>query len=52
MEMLINYLCGRFTALRGARNLDIFPYMSRFMRSVRLTLHPVQAINQHFIRSW
>ena len=47
-ETLINCLCGRIAALRGARNLNIFQYMPRFLRSVRLALHPAQAINQHF----
>ena len=38
-EMLINCLCGRIAALRGARNLGIFLCMgSRFLRSVRLAL--------------
>ena len=32
------------------RNLNIFPYMPRFLRSVRLALHPAQRINQHFLR--
>jgi len=49
METLINCLCGRIAALRGARNLNIFPYMSRFLRSVRLALHPAQTINQGFL---
>jgi len=30
------------------RNLNIFLYMSRFLRSVRLALHPTQTINQCF----
>ena len=47
-ETLINCLCGRIAALRGTRNLD-YPFdMSRFLRSVRLTLHPAQTINQGF----
>ena len=40
MEMLINCLCGRIAIAetpRGAHNLDIFPYMSRFPRSVRMS---------------
>jgi hypothetical protein len=36
-------------SLRGARNLNIFLYMPRFLRSVRLALHPAQRINQHFL---
>ena len=47
-ETLINCLSGRIAALRGARNLNIFLYMPRFLRSVRLALHPAQTINQHF----
>jgi len=36
--------------LRGARNLD-YPFdMSRFLRSVRLALHPAQTINQRFLK--
>ena len=31
------------------RNLNIFLYMSRFLRSVRLALHPAQIINQGFL---
>jgi hypothetical protein len=50
METLINSLCGRIAALRGARNLNIFLYMPRFLRSVRLALHPAQRINQCFLR--
>ena len=49
METLINSLCGRIVALRGARNLNIFLYMPRFLRSVRLALHPAQTINQCFL---
>ena len=49
-ETLINCLSGRIAALRGARNLNIFLYMSRFLRSVRLALHPAQAINQCFLK--
>ena len=47
-KALINCLYGRIAALRGARNLDIFLYMPRFLRSVRLALHPAQTINQCF----
>ena len=50
-EALINRLCGRIAALRGARNLDIFLYMPRFLRSVRLALHPAQTINQRFLNT-
>jgi len=50
-EMLINCLCGRITALRGARNLGYPDDMSRFLRSVRFVLHPVQTIYQHFRKS-
>jgi len=50
-ETLINCLCGRIAALRGARNLDILSYMPRFLRSVRLALHPAQAINQGFLNA-
>ena len=49
-KTLIYYLCGRIAALRGARNLDIFLYMPRFLRSVRLALHPAQIINQRFLK--
>jgi len=49
-KTLINCLCGRIAALRGARNIDIFLYIPRFLRSVRLALHPAQTINQHFLR--
>jgi len=34
------------------RNLNIFLYMSRFLRSVRLALHPAQTINQCFLRGY
>jgi len=50
METLINCLCRRIVALRGARNLDYHVDMSRFLRSVRLALHPAQTINQGFHR--
>jgi len=50
-EPLINCLCERIAALRGARNLDYLCDMSRFLRSVRLTLHPAQIINQRFLRN-
>jgi len=50
-ETLINCLSGRIATLRGARNLNIFLYMSRFLRSVRLALHPAQTINQHFLNN-
>ena len=50
-ETLINCLCGRIAALRGARNLNIFIYMPRFLRSVRLALHPAQTINQGFLNA-
>ena len=49
-ETLIYCLYGRIAALRGARNLNIFLYMSRFLRSVRLALHPAQTINQGFLK--
>jgi len=48
-EALINCLCGRIAALRGARNLNISLYMPRFLRSVRAALHPAQAITQSFL---
>jgi len=38
--------------LRGTRNLDIFLYMPRFLRSARLALHPAKAINQHFLKAY
>ena len=47
-EPLINCLYGRIVALRGARNLDYPVDISRFLRSVRLVLHPAQTINQRF----
>jgi hypothetical protein len=47
-ETLINCLSGRIASLCGARNLNIFMYMPRFLRSVRLALHPAQTINQRF----
>ena len=50
-ETLINSPCGRIASLRGARNLNIFLYMPRFPRSVRLALHPAQRINQCFPNS-
>ena len=50
-KTLINCLCGRIAALRGARNLNIFLYMLRFLRSVRLALHPAQVINQRFLKA-
>jgi len=49
METLINCPCGRIAALRGARNLDYPIDMSRFLRSVRLALHPARIINQGFL---
>jgi hypothetical protein len=51
METLIKCPCGRIAALRGARNLDICFYMPRFLRSVRLALHPAQTINQCFLKA-
>jgi hypothetical protein len=48
-ETLNNCLSGRIAALRGARNLDILFYMPRFLRSVRLALHPAQTIIQRFL---
>jgi hypothetical protein len=48
-ETLNKWLRGRITALRGARNLNIFLYMPRFLRSVRLVLHPAQPFIQHFL---
>ena len=50
-KTLINCLSGRIAALRGARNLNIFLYMPRFLRSVCLALHPAQTINQHFLKN-
>ena len=47
METLINCLCGRIATLRGAVT-SICTYTPRFLRSVRLALHPAQAINQGF----
>ena len=52
LETLINCLCRRIATLRGARNLNIFLYMPRFLRYVRLALHPAQAINQRFLCIW
>jgi hypothetical protein len=46
MEALISCPGGRIATLRGARTLDYSLDMSRFLRSVRLAFHPVQAINQ------
>jgi len=51
-EALINCPCGRIASLRGARNLNIFLYMPRFLRSVRLALHPAQAITQSFPKTY
>ena len=48
-ETLINCLCGRIAALRGARNLNIFLYMPRFLRSVRAAQYPAQTITQSFL---
>ena len=51
-EPLINCLCWRIAALRGARNLD-YPFdMSRLLRSVRLALHPAQTINQRLLKRY
>jgi|GEM_PF-234338 len=36
----IKSLFGRITALRGTRNLAVYPILSRFLRSVCLALHP------------
>ena len=47
-ETRINCLSGRIAALRGARNIKIFQYMPRFLRSARLALHPARTINQGF----
>ena len=62
-ETLINCLCGRIAIAemqRGARNLNIFLYMPRFPRSVRMSANrqilrsiyyfAAQTINQHFPR--
>ena len=49
LETRVNCLSGRIAALRGARNLNIFLYMSRFLGSVRLAIHPAQIINQGFL---
>ena len=50
-ETLINCLYRRIDTLHGTRNLDYPVDMSRFLRSVRLALHPTQTINQGFLNS-
>ena len=47
MEISINIFFGRITVLRGTRNLDVQPHTPRFLRSVRLVLHP----NNTFIKN-
>ena len=49
METLINWLYERITSLRGTRSLAYLVDMSRLLRSVRLVLHFVRRINQHFL---
>ena len=49
-ETLINCLCGRIAALRGARNLNISLYMPRLLRSVRAAQYPAQIITQSFLK--
>ncbi|MBM3351034.1 MAG: lipoprotein signal peptidase [Betaproteobacteria bacterium] len=35
-----NHFLWRITALCGTRNLAVYRILSRFLRSVRLALHP------------
>jgi hypothetical protein len=43
-------LHGRIASLRGTRNLDVFCILSRFLRSVRLALHPARRLIPHFLK--
>ena len=43
---LQNCLHGRIAALRGARNLAVYRILSRFLRAVRLALHPARLVLQ------
>jgi hypothetical protein len=47
-EMLINWLYEQITSLHGTRSLAYLVDMLRLLRSVRLVLHLVRRINQHF----
>ncbi|MCX8518747.1 MAG: hypothetical protein ORN21_01260 [Methylophilaceae bacterium] len=49
-ERLQNRLRGRIEALRGARNLAVYLILSRFLRAVRLALHPARLVLQEFLR--
>ena len=40
MGTSVNTFFGRITALRGTHNLAVYHILSRFLRSVRLVLHP------------
>ena len=39
-----NLIFRCITALRGTRKLDVYPILSRFLRSVRLVLHPKSVV--------
>ncbi len=39
-----NTFFGRITAKRGTRNLAVYPILSRFLRYMRLVLHPKECI--------
>ena len=49
-KKLIKWLRGRIATLRGTRNLAVYRILSRFLRSVRLALHPARSINQSFFK--
>ena len=51
-ETLINCLHERIASLHGTRFLAYRIDMSRLLRSVRLALHHVRRINQHFLSSY
>jgi len=52
MGTAINTFFGRITALRGTRNLAVYCILSRFLRSVRLALHPKSCIysSAHYVK--
>ena len=49
-EVLQKRLRGRIALWRGARNLAVYRILSRFLRAVRLALHPDRLVLQEFLR--
>lgn len=48
--MLIKWLRGRMTSLRGTRNLAVSHMLSRLLCSVRLALHHACSLNQRVLK--